>query len=151
MGFKEIQCFSEDPSAQGSSIVHELAGLICNAVPGCSAATPPLAWATWSIDPPCGASVAVSSTVTFAAVRTDFRFCFFAPIGNLLEAPQAQHFRTRTSAHGFRPFLLKFSTERRHVSPSMRGEQQILQIACLRSDESRICAFWATERRCEFS
>lgn len=129
---------------------HEAAGLICNA--GRDSAITPLSVLACSVAVTSSiALVAVSDPVVFSASRSDFRFCFFAPIGNRLQAPQAQHFNTKTAAHGLRPPLLKFSVDRRQFSPSMSGELHILQMACLRSRESRICAFCATERRCAFS
>ena len=83
--------------------------------------------------------------------RKAFLFCLFAPTGNRLHAPQATHVTIATSAHGLRPFLLRFSVDRIQVSPSIKGELQILQKECLRSRERRICPFWATDRRCAVS
>ena len=111
---------------------HEAAGRICNA--GWGSAAMPFSVLTFSaLETFSIVLVAVPDPVVFSASRRDFRFCFFAPTGNRLQAPQAQHFNTKTSAHGLRPPLLRFSVERRQVSPSRSGELHVLQMACLRS------------------
>lgn len=103
------------------------------------------------VTPSAVALLVMASLFSSSALRKDFRFCFFAPTGNRLVAPQAQHFTTATSAQGLRPPLLRFSVDRMQVSPSTRGELHTLQNECFRSFERRICAFCATDRRCAVS
>lgn len=54
---------------------------------------------------------------------------------------------TSTSAHGFLPRLLLFSTIEVHVSPSMSNVSQNLQIVCLIVGDSRIWLFRDVARR----
>lgn len=104
----------------------------------------------------CEASFSASPPNDFpgssaSAIRKAFRFCFLAPVGNLLQAPQARHLTTSTSAQGLRPPLLRFSVVRKHVCPSINGELQILQMLCFNSLERRICPFCAMMLRCAVS
>ena len=62
--------------------------------------------------------------------------CRLAPKGNLFEVPQSLQVTTRTSAQGFRPPRLLFSSMLDDVDPGIRGLSQWLQKACFMRGES---------------
>lgn len=79
------------------------------------------------------------------ALRSTFLGCFFAPTGNLFFPPQSVHSRTRTSAQGFLPPLLMFSTVWLAVRPGTRIVLQRLHMVRLSSTDSRS---WALRETC---
>ena len=91
----------------------------------------------------------VSSAIADSVLsrRSVFLFCFFAATGNRFASPHVTQLTTLTSAHGFFPPLLLFSTVVAHVFPSWRRVWQFLHIECFTSVLRRICDFIATLRR----
>ena len=86
-----------------------------------------------------------------AAFRCTFLDCFFAPTGNRFFPPHVVHLRTRTSAQGFLPPLLIFSTVWVAVRPGTRTVLQRLHRVRLRSTDIRSCALRETCCRSEQS
>lgn len=79
--------------------------------------------------------------------RNDRLFCLGALTGYLFELPQVLHRIVKTSAHGFLPPLLAFSTDEVQVWPSICTVSQNLHAVCLSCEPIRICAFWDTALR----
>jgi hypothetical protein len=79
------------------------------------------------------------------AFRVAFFACFFAPTGNLFFPPQVVHSSTTTSAQGFLPPLLIFSTVCVAVRPGTRTVLQRLHMVRFRSTDSRS---WALRETC---
>jgi len=69
-------------------------------------------------------------------------------MGYLLSRPHVWHLRTSTSAQGFLPPRLLFSTVDVHDWPSIRTESQNLQMVCFTAGASRIRDLRDTERKC---
>jgi hypothetical protein len=61
--------------------------------------------------------------------------------------PHVSHFLTRTSAQGFLPPLLLFSTSIEQVDPSVSIVSQFLHIECFIAGDIRICALREIDRR----
>lgn len=78
---------------------------------------------------------------------TVFRFCRDELSGWRLTFPHAWHFRTRTSAQGFLPPLLLFSTMVVQDCPSIRRASQCLQMVCFRAGLSLILVLSEMDRR----
>jgi hypothetical protein len=76
-----------------------------------------------------------------------FLFGLVALTGYLLSRPHVWHLRTITSAQGFFPPRLLFSTADVHEWPSMRIESQNLQMDCFTAGESRMRVLSETERK----
>lgn len=82
-----------------------------------------------------------------ASIRVVLRFCLGACTGNRFSRPHVLHLMTRTSAQGFFPFLLLFSTVLEHVFPSTRIVLQNLQMVRFMSGLIRIIVLRVTSRR----
>lgn len=81
--------------------------------------------------------------------RKVFLFCLGALTGYLLTLPHVLQRVVRTSAQGFLPPLLAFSTVEVHVSPSTWRVSQNLQMVCFMAGLCRICDLRETARRLE--
>jgi hypothetical protein len=99
---------------------------------------------------PCAS---ISSVVIFSNLvsiaRWDLRHCFFAPTGKRFTAWQRRQVTTSTSAQGFLPPRLLFSTWTDEVLPGIKIASHRLQMECFKVGESRIWPLRETERRWE--
>lgn len=80
--------------------------------------------------------------------RNGRRGCRGAATGYRRTRPHVRHSTANTSAHGFVPSLLLFSTTDMHVSPSTRRVSQNLQILRFTAGRRRMLVFRDTERIC---
>jgi hypothetical protein len=102
-----------------------------------------------AIQPSSKAPILLFSGILSSGSRLGLLFCLSDLIGNLFSKPHVLHFRTNTSAHGFLPPLLLFSTSLEQVEPSISIVSQFLHIACFIVGDIRICTFRETERKSE--